>query len=94
MFGKSKNDEPDLKKPTDKVLKSMDEYGPDSPEYEKLLTYLERFAKLKADTRKSKVSPDTMALVLGNLIGILIIVGYEQNHVITSKGLGFVMKSK
>jgi hypothetical protein len=35
-----------------------------------------------------------MAIVVGNILGILVIVAYEQKHVMVSKGLGFVIKAK
>ena len=77
--------------PIERILAEMQTYGPDSPEYEKLVRYLERLKEVKANERQHfVVSPDTIALVLGNLAGILIIVAYEQKHVMTSKAMGFI----
>lgn len=39
-----------------------------------------------------RVSPDTLILVAGNLIGIVIILGYEKANIITSRAMNFVMK--
>ena len=84
--GKSIVDEP-----IERILADMETYGPDSPEYDKLVRYLERLKDVKANERQHfLVSPDTIALVLGNLAGILIIVAYEQKHVMTSKAMGFI----
>jgi hypothetical protein len=95
MFGPfDKNDTPELKKPIDRVLSEMEEHGPDAPEYPNLLSYLERLIALKRGNANSRVSPDTMMTVAGNLLGILIIVAYEQKHVMSSKGLGFILKPK
>lgn len=95
MFGPFvKNDIPELKKPIDRVLTEMEEHGPDSPEYSNLLSYLERLIALKRGNLNSRVSPDMMATVAGNLLGILVIVAYEQKHVMSSKGLGFILKPK
>jgi hypothetical protein len=55
---------------------------------------IEASERLKEFDRRWKVSPDTAALVLGNLIGILVIVGHERAHVVTSKALNFVMKAR
>lgn len=41
-------------------------------------------------TRKKRVSPDTLVAVAGNLLGIIVIVGYENKNVITSKALSFL----
>lgn len=77
--------------PIEKVLTEMNTYGPDSSEFEVQLTYLERLSSMKEKGKRiMRVSPDTIAIVAGNLIGILIIVAYEQSHPMTSKGLGFI----
>jgi len=76
------------------ILDRMKQYGPDNDEYPKLVEQLERLNKLKSEERRFKFSSDTMLIVGGNLIGILIIVAYEQKHVIVSKGLGFIGRSK
>lgn len=72
----------------------MNTYGPDSEEYREAVSYLERLVRLKADERRIRITPDTMAIVLGNLLGILIIVAYEQKHVMVSKGLGLILRTK
>lgn len=78
-------------KPIEDVLKRMEPYGPEDPEYEKQLTALERLTKLKRNVRpKLGISPDTAAVVAGNLLGILIIVAYEQKHSMTSKGMSYI----
>jgi hypothetical protein len=77
--------------PINKVLNEMKTYGPDSPEFETQLTYLERLSGMKEKTKSiMRVSPDTVAIVAGNLVGILIIVAYEQAHPMTSKGLNYI----
>lgn len=79
--------------PINKVLDDMTVYGPDSPEYLNLMNHLERLTKMQRHERRS-VSPDTMAIVVGNLLGILTIVAYEQKHVMVSKGLGMILRTK
>lgn len=65
-----------------------------SDEYIKIVTQIERLTALKTnDRRRQSVSPDTLAIVLGNLAGILIIISHERVNVITTKALGFVMKA-
>lgn len=95
MFGKKgPSDSSKLDEPIDAVLSSMKTFGPDDAEYPPLLAHLEKLTTLKASLRRPRVSLDTVMLVTGNLLGILIIVAYEQKHVMTSKGLNFVMKPK
>ena len=77
------------------TLNSMKSYGPDSPEYPALIDHLDRLTRMKQMERSyNRVSPDTMAIVAGNLLGILVIVAYEQRHVMVSKGLGFILKTR
>lgn len=76
----------------DEVITQMHTIGVDSPEYDNMLKYLERLKKLKTHERREIVSPDTIAIIVGNLAGILLIVAYEQKHVITSKGFTQILR--
>lgn len=82
-----------LDEPIDRVLAELDEHGPDSPDYEKLLGHLERLKKMRIE-ESPLPSGDTWAVVLGNLVGILTIVAYEQKHVMVSKSLALLLRSK
>jgi hypothetical protein len=66
----------------------------DSEEYETLLNNFERLVRLRKDDRSNRVSPDTLAIVAANLLGILIIVGYERGHVIASRGMQALLRTK
>jgi hypothetical protein len=76
----------------DKLLEHMSQCEPSTEKYSGMLSDLERLVRLKKDEKLNRVSPDTMAIVAGNLLGILIIVAYEQKHIVTSRGIGFVMR--
>jgi hypothetical protein len=65
-----------------------------SEEYTTLLATFERLIRLQDANRSNRVSPDTMAIVCANILGILIIVGYEQGHVVASRGLQFLLRTK
>ncbi|MCX7817542.1 MAG: hypothetical protein N2317_08575 [Syntrophales bacterium] len=83
-----------LEKEIDSVILTMSSYKPDSDEYEAMAKNLEMLYKAKTHERVRHVSPDTIALVAGNLLGIVLILGYEKANVITSKALGFVIKGR
>ncbi len=74
------------------VLSEMRMMGVDSEEYSTLMTYLERLHAIKAKESQAPVSRDTVALIVGNLMGILLIVAYEQKHVMTSKGFTQIIR--
>lgn len=76
------------------VLAEMTTEGVTSEEFPTLLTYLERLHALRQKERRDPISRDTIALIAGNLMGILLIVAYEQKHVITSKGFGQVIRPR
>jgi hypothetical protein len=95
MIGRFVREKPSvLDEPIAEILTRMNENDPDSEEYQQWLTHLERLYRLKAETRRARINPDTWAIVAGNLLGILIIVAYEQKHVMVSKGLGFVIRAR
>lgn len=76
----------------DHVLLEMDKEGPQSPEYPALLSNLERLYALRDKKTPEPISRDSIALIAGNLMGILLIVAYEQKHVMTSKGFSQIIR--
>ena len=83
-----------LEEAIDELLLEMKNPLGDTDEYAKMAKQLQKLYKLKAIDGPKKVSPDTLALVIGNLIGIILIVGHERANVIGSKALTFVQKLK
>ena len=69
------------------VTSEMTLVGVDSVEYPTLLQQLERLYEIKAKNRRPRISRDTVVIVVGNLLGIIIIVAYEQKHAWTSKAV-------
>lgn len=90
-FRKNENDEA-LDVLIDCILQEMQMVGRCSEEYSKLMKSLERLHELKANNRPKRVSRDTIAIVAGNLLGILLIVSYEHAHVMTSKSFSQLPK--
>jgi hypothetical protein len=83
-----------IEKQIDAVLEEMTTVGVKSDEYPKLMSNLERLNDIKAKERREPLTYDTIALIAGNLMGILLIVAYEQKHVMTSKGFGQIIRPK
>lgn len=71
----------------DVVLRKMKTEGVDSEDYPKLMGYLERLHELRQAEMPEPLSRETMALIFGNLAGILLIVAFERTHVIASKAI-------
>lgn len=81
-----------LNETIERVLKDMNSEDPHTEKYAQSADQLVKLYALKNETRSRRVSPDTMATVFANLLGIGIIVGHERVHIVTSKALSFVQK--
>ena len=76
-----------------KILDEMLEHSPDEAEYSTLVDHLEKVSSVQNE-KKQRVSMDQVVQTVGTLLGILVIVAYEQKHVWTSKGLAIATKTK
>ena len=85
-----KPEDPQLEKTITMLLDELPLYSPHSDEYAAMVARLETLYSLKE--KPQRVSPDTLATVVANLTGIVMIVGHERLHVVTSKALQFIMK--
>lgn len=93
MFNKTPNDTR-TDAMIEQVLAAAAAATPGSDEYTKLVDQIDKLMKLEASNKPERVSKETWATIGANLLGILVIVGYEHAHPITSKALGFVTKSR
>lgn len=95
MFQKPKDSNVQgLETAIDTLISEMASHDGDSEEYTKMTDNLETLYKLKAETQPDRVKLDTIAIVAGNLLGIIIIVGFEKSHVMTSKALNSLLKPR
>ena len=78
----------------DELLEELAVMTGDDPAYAKTTKQLDKLTKIKNYDKKDSVSPDTLLVVGGNLAIALIIIGFEQKNVITSKVLGFLSKAR
>lgn len=83
-----------LEKEIEAVLLDMKDMYVDSDEYEVALNHLSTLHEINSKEKKWNVSPDTMAVVAGNLLGIVLILKHEELNVITSKAMSFVIKGR
>lgn len=77
----------------DELLEDMKGLVADDEAYGVAMNRLERLYAIKQQNARQRVSPDTMAIVAGNLAGIILIVGHERAHMVTSRALDFVKKT-
>jgi hypothetical protein len=81
-----------LNETIDRVMSDMKNEDPNSEKYTIMVDQLVKLYALKNENRSRRVSPDTLATIMANLLGIGIIVGHERTHIVTSKALTFIRK--
>lgn len=92
MFTRKANvEDPALDEEIERVLHDLKDVSIKDQEYPKLVETLTKLYSLKPEQPKP-ISNDTLAMIAGNLAGIVLIVGYERANIVTSKALGFVLK--
>jgi hypothetical protein len=92
MFKKQPIEPTGLETAINEVLNEMQGFTADSKEYSKMVKQLSKLYALKEIDKTDRLSKDTKAIIIGNLVGILIIVAYERGHVMTSKALPLLVK--
>lgn len=92
MFKKVNPNDALLEETITQVLEALKGEEPETDKYAQMSTQLERLYTIRNETRSRRVSPDTLATIIANLLGIGIIVGHERTHIVTSKALSFVRK--
>jgi hypothetical protein len=92
MFNQESSEKTELEKAISELLSEMAGAQGDSPEYAAMVDQLVKLHAMKTEERRPRISPDTLATIAANLGGILIIVGHERAHIVTSKALGFIKR--
>lgn len=87
-----------LDKEIDFLLDELHEDDLDNDDYEELLRRIERLTEIRArETCQKKVEhvdPNTILVVLGAIVEIVLIMNYENLHVISTKAFGRVLRPK
>lgn len=78
----------------EQISEEMRYEEPGTEKYSALAKQLDQLYTTKSKEDKPMFSPDVMLTVGGNLLGIALILSYERLNVITTKALGFVIRSR
>jgi hypothetical protein len=92
LFAKPDNEL--LNEQIERLLKRMSNTPVDDEAYPRMLTTLERLHALKTEHKPKRVSPDTVLIVVGNMLVTLVIIVYEQKHVFSNKAFNNQLKPK
>lgn len=82
----------DLEVELARLLEILNGMSPTDPEYGVVADQVKKLYPLKEIDSKSKVSKDILITAGAGLGQVLLIIGYEHAHAISSKALSFVMK--
>lgn len=78
----------------DEAISELVGHQAHTPEYAQIVNQLTSLNAIKSQQKTDRISKDTLVLVAGNLLGILLIVKHEELNVVTSKAMNFVGKFK
>lgn len=78
----------------DMVLTWLKSKEPGTEEYTKMAANLKTLYEIRNSNKNNKIKPETIVLGACNLIGIWLILNYEEYNIVTSKALGFVLKGR
>lgn len=93
IFSKHENRDA-LEKEIHSALDKMSTMDVSSKEYSDSVDNLNKLLEAKEKGKSKSLSPDTLAVIAGNLLGIILILNFEKLDVVTSKALGFVLKGR
>lgn len=90
LFKKKNRDNVELE--MDRLLTELSKYSPEDERYAKINAQLVQLNGLKEPKRK--LSSDTVALIVGNVLVTVMILGFEQFAAVTSKAYSYTMKGR
>lgn len=75
------------------AIEALPQHQITSAEYAKILNHVDKLHAMQVEETKWNVSPDTVAMIAANLLGILIIVSYEHSHALVTKAISLIPKT-
>lgn len=83
-----------LEEARDTLLLELKSFSADDEEFAKMMVHLKTLTELIDLEKSESLNPNTVALVIGNAIVAILVIGYESKNVVTSKVLNFMLKLK
>ena len=78
----------------ERVLAQLSGMQADSEQYRAAVMNLKVLYNARSCKTDSSVGADTVVMAVTNLAGILLVLNYEQVHVVSSKAIGFILKGR
>ena len=92
-----------LKRPVEKTelqtvrtlaIARLQGFDPESDEYKKIMKHIAELSKLIDAEKPEKLSPNTIAVILGNLGIASLVLWHERDNVLNTKLFSFIGKPK
>lgn len=83
-----------LEKARDDALLELNSFHAEQDEYKKIIQHVRTLSELIDLEKSERLSPNTLAVVLGNAFVAVLIVSYEQKNIVRSTVLSFLQKAK
>lgn len=83
-----------LEQETERVLRILNGQEIGSQDYVKTMKALTDLHKMREEETPNPVSRDTLAIVGANLLGILMVIRYENVNVIVSRAMSMILRLK
>ena len=77
-----------------KALADLSNHSADSDEYKKIMKHIDVLSKQIAADKREKLSPNTIAVILGNIGVASLVLWYERDNVMNTKMFSFLGKPK
>lgn len=94
MFPSKSPEKSGLETEIENLLAAMKGHEGHTPEYAACAKQLDVLYNLKDIDKSPRVKPDTLLLVGGNIAVALMIIAFEQKHIITSKVQSFQLLTR
>lgn len=93
MLLRKQKAEPEIDLTIDEAFRELRTMNVETKDYARAVKQLDALHKMKAYRPAPSISPEKLLVAGVNLLGIVLILNFERLHVVSSKALGFVLKT-
>lgn len=94
MFDFSTSKKTELQAARTTAMLELEEHTPGSDDYKNVMNQIETLTELINSEKREKLSPNTLAVIAGNLGVAGLVLWYERDNVMTTKMFPFLTKPK
>lgn len=88
----TKTEKTGLMEARDQFVEDLKNLSPDDPNYKETLKAVKTLSNLIAEEKAEMLSPNTVLMVIGNVIVAGMFTIFEKDNIVTTKAVPFLMK--